>query len=344
MSVKKILRKKAMNYLPQATYVFFAQQYNNLISNLKEYNLRKPCDFIVDCNVPLIYISQPARQGGTLIRNLFDGHPKLFVFPHELSFQKNGYHWEQIQHNKKSFELLRDRWVTHAIVNGLDKHIPFYFNRRIQKKIFFSNKKDKTRDVLGAYFTSFFNAWINYQNLYSIGKKFIVAFCPWNLNEIKDIEAFFSVYQDGYRLQIIRNPLAWWASEKNYGNETKKVNDYLEQRWINSVRTGIKANEIFPDHYLLINYDELVKSPEKSLIQICNKINIDFNKIMLRPTINDFPRISNTSFGKGAAWIDSSRLNKWKEKLDRDEINFIKKETNDLYDDALHKCLNVTVE
>jgi len=342
MPGKERLRRFAMRHLSQSRYVEFAAIYNEFASCVKELRMRKPLDRLIDCGLPLIYISQPARSGGTLVRNLFDGHPECHVFPHELSWQKNGYSWDDsLTIGLRSFHVLRDKWLGHAIVNGLDKRIPFYFKRRLQKQIFLQGKKRHPRSVLDRYFTSFFNSWVNYQNLCSRGKKYCVAFCPSNLQSVDEIERFFKIYPEGFRIQVVRNPLGWWASEKAYGSrQNKRLRVYLGQRWVSSVETGIQARQLYPENYILVSYDGLVERPEQSLRELCDKTGIAYNEVMLCPTINCSPRLSNTSFGEGTFSIDSSSLPRWRESLSSEEIDTISDKTDSLYKEALSWCVN----
>ena len=52
-------------------------------------------------NQPLLLISQVQRSGGTLLSQLFDGHPQVHAHPHEL---KIGYpeKWELASHRPAS--------------------------------------------------------------------------------------------------------------------------------------------------------------------------------------------------------------------------------------------------
>lgn len=162
MDFKSTIRNLALNNLSASHYRSLALFTNDILARFKEIKIKKPMTQIVKCDYPLIYISQPPRSGGTLLRNLFDGHFQCFVFPHELGWQKNGFDWRdrlEKESARKIYKLLSNRWVPHAIVHGIERRHPFLFNRRLQRKIFFENQKQKnltTRDWLDKYFTSFF--------------------------------------------------------------------------------------------------------------------------------------------------------------------------------------------
>ena len=346
--VKESLREFSQAHLSQAKYAQAAYYYNRIAAKLVEFRYKKPADSIVHCGVPLIYISQPARSGGTFLRNLFDGHRQCLVFPHELSWQKNGFQFDislnDIHDARLIYKMLQDRWVYHAIVNGLDKRYPFCFNTRLQKKIFLSfspEHQQNERYWLDVYLTSFFNAWIDYQNLYGPEKKYCVAFCPWNIDDENEVKNFFTYYPDGFRFQILRDPLNWWASVKYYRtNPDERYFDRYSSRWINAAKAGIQFTEKYPDRYFLLSFEELIQHPEPLLKTLCGKIGLPYDDIMRIPTINNIPRASNTSFGSGRYGIDSSVTDRSRRSLSEQESKDVRDQTESLYRQALEKCLS----
>lgn len=340
-SIRKFFLKK----LSVEQYMLWARRYNDLLSPFRERHMQRPIDgHVIDCDLPLIYISQSPRCGGTLTRNLLDGHPQLHVYPSELSWQKNGFDWgEGLLNDQRTLLSLRDGWLTNAIRYGVDRRIPFYFNRRIQKKLFVGSSAKGTRAVLGRYLTSFFNAWTNYQGLYGT-KKYCAAFCPWNSADKESVNRFFQIYPDGFRIHIIRNPHAWWASEKSYTEEGKSLDHYLNQNWLSSVSDAIDRHKERPERYLLLSYDQLCLSPESTMRELCKRLELVMDPILLSPTVNRMPRRANTSHddgkAKGAISISSASLRNWEKVLTQDEVAKITDRTATLYQSALDLCLN----
>jgi len=53
--------------------------------------------------IPIALISQIQRSGGSLLSQLFDGHPELHAHPHELKIgYLKKYHWPEININDDS--------------------------------------------------------------------------------------------------------------------------------------------------------------------------------------------------------------------------------------------------
>ena len=181
---------------------------------------------------------------------------------------------------------------------------------------------------------------MNYQNFDISDKKYCVAFCPRIVESSDEIKGFFSYYPDGFHIQLVRNPLGWWASEKRYGSSSKNIEDYLEKRWVASLKIGLQVADLYPNRYLLVGYDEIIKNPERSLRKICEKLGLSFDYKLLVPTINNMPTISNTSFGNGKSGIDGSTLDRWKKYLADYEIEKIENKTAQLYEEGISKCIN----
>lgn len=333
------IRAVLIRHLKEETYKKWAERYNDIrvFFRLNFFNNSHN----IDCGLPLIYISQPPRCGGTITRNLFDGHPSLHVYPYELCWEKKGYHWEEgLTNSAKNLKLLKGRWLSHAINYGFDKTgTPFYFLQSALKTIFLNQQTQNTRETLDLYFTSFYNAWINYQNLYG-NKLYGVAFCPRDTIEETLVGNYFDIYPDGYRIHIIRNPLAWWASEKSYDDKRKIVKNYLTDRWIKSTQAGLLLAKKYPEKYILVNYENLILKTEETLQLLCQKINLPFDKILLNPTINNVDRLSNSSHGEKTKGINQASLEKWRNILAQEEITEIENTAIPLYKSALELCLN----
>jgi hypothetical protein len=128
--------------------------------------------------VPLALISQIQRSGGTLLSQLFDGHPEIHAHPNELMIGYPKKHiWPRIDLDDRPeqwFEVLFEDMVTQHLNEGYKKSkkhnetFPFIFLPTLQREIFLKYIRTKEsinlRDVLDAYMTSYFGAWINNQN------------------------------------------------------------------------------------------------------------------------------------------------------------------------------------
>ena len=336
----KAIRSFLLHHLSEKSYIKIAKKYNDIRAAFKKTELQSSEKEIKDYNLPLVYISQPPRCGGTFTRNLLDGHSELAVYPYEISWEKNGYRWDRVlRQNFSTFKLLKDRWISHAINHGIDKSIPFHFDQSLQKRIFLDSEVEGTRSILGNYLSGFFNAWLNYDSSNS-KKKYCVAFCPWTQINSGTVERYYDLYPDGFRIHVIRSPFGWWASEKSYNDRYNKVlEDYLPN-WILSTQEGIQLNYRYRDKYLLISYESLVNEPQRNMKILCDYLGIQFKPEMLVPSLNGVPRRANSSHNNSIKSIQKSSLDKWEKILTNKEIETIRSRAMDLYDQATKLCID----
>src|SRR5207248_11619044 len=91
---------------------------------------------VVEVRQPLVLVSQIQRSGGTLLSQLFDGHPECHAHPQELHI---GYpkkrHWPRLDLSRPDtwFETLRERIAGRYLrkgyrkENAADEEFPFLF-------------------------------------------------------------------------------------------------------------------------------------------------------------------------------------------------------------------------
>ena len=166
---------------------------NRLLSGEKA-NLDDIASFLgiksIPLHAPLILISQVQRSGGSLLNQLFDGHPALAAYPQELRL---GYahpdQWPELDVDLDSDTIFRSlydlkfgRFMRRGYIKGGAKIVSrdegqffdrnperyrFFLVPRVQYLLFkrlFEGKPPKSqRDIFNYFFTAFFNAWLDYQ-------------------------------------------------------------------------------------------------------------------------------------------------------------------------------------
>ena len=223
----------------------------------------------VPLRAPLVLISQVQRSGGTLLNQLFDGHPALAVYPHELRF---GYDKakDRLAVNPElgadeNFRLLFDRKVLGFVKDGFTKGVRdpnryrFFMVPRIQRAVFravFEREAPSSqREVMDCFFTAFFNAWLDYQGSLE-PKRWLTAFAPRFVHELARATAFFDCYPDGRLIQIIRDPFSWYPSAKRHGRSLRKdfTPEDLREIWIEFRRVHVaQQGDIWrPCHHLAL--------------------------------------------------------------------------------------------
>src|SRR5690606_23176471 len=125
---------------------------------------------------PLVLISQVQRSGGTLLSQLFDGHPQIAAHPDEFRIgHPTEEDWPPIDPAlgaDANFRILFAAKTSRKVSRGYAKgnrgvavH-PHFLIPRVQyglfRHLFEKTSPKNAREVLDLYFTSYFNAWLNY--------------------------------------------------------------------------------------------------------------------------------------------------------------------------------------
>ncbi len=261
---------------------------------------------VVPVAEPLVLISQIQRSGGTLLLQLLDGHPELHVDPYEL---KIGH---PKKHNWPPLDLARpDRWFETLYFPGIVERIrrtqrtrrpdsgrsafAYLFSPRLQKQVFdwVIGEPRSEREILDAYFTSYFNAWLDNHSLYSGPKHAVVGFTPRLAMDAANVESYFAAYPDGTLLSIVRDPQAWYASARGHMPEHYADLGALAL-WNASTDATIAAAERY-DRVLVLTYEQLVREPEETTRRVAGRIGIEWRPSLLRPTFNGRPARPNSS-------------------------------------------------
>jgi hypothetical protein len=261
---------------------------------------------------PLILVSQAERSGGSMLAQLFDSHSELLAHPHEL---KIGYpekgNWPPIDANQsvdENFRILFEHDTIRMCEEGYLKgrhsvqRKNFFFVPQAQKEIFQAMLADVAkptqRDMLNAYFTSYFNAWINMRSDIE-SAKFVTGFTPKLALDVDNFDRFWEAYPDGYLISIVRSPLSWFPSvvRQKAGNPLFDASEKVTTYWNRSVEGTMREKERKPERVIVIAFDDLVTSTEATMRLIARRVGIRYEDSLISPTFNGKPIEANTSFG-----------------------------------------------
>lgn len=288
--------------------------------------------FLVPVRQPLVLVTQIQRSGGTLVTQLFDGHPGLHVHPSELHIGKPKWTWPSFSPDSPAAELylqLREAPVLKHGKSGYQKlspaeiatnpdHrelvLPFIFFEPLQRELF---EKDLARQpaptrrsVLDAYVTSYFNAWLDYGGLYRdpATVKYWMAFIPRFLADPNNVTAFFSDYPDGRMIVPIRDPVSWYASARAHEDQYADLDAALSL-WLTCNNNALDAAEAAPERFLFVRLEGLIAKTRRNLRRITEFLGVDEHPATLQPTFNGMPVVSDSSFGS-VTGIDPTALDR----------------------------------
>jgi hypothetical protein len=265
------------------------------------------------------------------------GYPKKHIWP-KIDLDDRPEQW---------FEFLFEDMVTLHLTEGYKKSkkhnetFPFIFLPSLQRELFLKYIRLKTsvtlRDVLNAYMTSYFGAWINNQNINGV-KKYTTAFTPRMDMYEENMKSFFEVYPDGRIISIIRNPKNWYPSAVRHGPKRYgEIKNALTQ-WKDSANAMVRNKRRFKDQVCIIKFEDLVNKTQAVMQYLAEILQIQFDEILLIPTFNKSPIKANTSFQSHKYGIIKGTLSRYKT-LNSDELKIIEDMTEDVY----QKVLNAVV-
>ena len=297
---------------------------------------------------PLILISQVQRSGGTFLSQLFDGHKNILAHPHELKIgYPQKYNWPPIQSDMSSdklFDTLFERTNISLMKNGYTKgesaksRYRFFLPPMVQKRIFQSILKNQSklaiREILNSYFTSYFNAWLNYKGSIEEGR-YITAFVPQMANSPDNIDQFFATYPDGYLISILREPTTWYASASRHNSKIDvfgKV-DTAMKYWCENADSMIRNKKRYKDRVILMHFETLVGNPRSTMMSLSDHLGIPFSNSLINPTFNGVSIAANSSFSKESNGILTDAIDRTHHVTENDK-RIIKDETTSIYKDV----------
>jgi hypothetical protein len=266
---------------------------------------------------PLFLVSQVNRSGGTLLAQLFDGHPECHVHPGELhiGYPKKDI-WPDLDLSEKPeqwFTLLFERRLLEYSKEGFVKvpqHLrssydareiryPFIFLPKLQLEIFracAAQGVSSQRDVLDCYMTSYFNAWLDYQGLYGSERKCVAAFVPRMSMREDSVERFFRDYPTGKLVSIVRDPKTWFVSfAKKKPDERVDVADAIP-RWKRSAEAALANKKRYGDRVVLLRFESLLRDVEPTMRSLARDLGLAFDECLLTPTFQGMPIRANSTF------------------------------------------------
>jgi hypothetical protein len=300
---------------------------------------------------PLALISEIQRSGGSLLSQLFDGHPQIHAHPHELMLgYKKKYVWPRIDLNDlpdRWFNVLFEKMVIDHAQKGYKKgrrdqeSFAFFFIPSLQKEIFSAyikyHQTPALRDIFDAYMTSYFGAWINNQNITG-QKKIVTAFTPRLSEKKENMEYFFDIYPDGRLISVVRNPKNWYPSALRHVPEKYGDLSGAISQWNESTRAAISNKQQYGDRVCIIQFENLLDKTEAVMRYLARFLNIDFDDILLLPTFNKFPIKAHTSFEANRSGILNSPLSRYNT-LSEQESKAIERLTGETYPLILNQAI-----
>jgi Sulfotransferase family len=272
----------------------------------------------INAALPLVLITQIQRSGGTFLSHLFDGHPEVFAFPHELEWKGQ---WPEVDPRTDGpLQIARSlvagnlkvsrKFNLFGYVKELpgappsgDQHLPFQWSEWAYVEAFLNVwekvRPRSRRQCFDVFMSAYFSAVLNLQESDN-QKKIITAFGPPMSN------AFFEDYPDGLMISICRQPADWYASAMRHRRPYADVEHAMEE-WRKSAESAMDLKKRHPHHVVLIPFATLVADPSGVMRCLAERLGLAWHPILSTPTFNGMPIGSNSSFAS-VVGIDASAV------------------------------------
>jgi hypothetical protein len=261
---------------------------------------------------PLALVSQMQRSGGTLLNHLLDGHPSCLTHPPELYVghpTKDRWPIVDLGAGPRTWfaQLYADKNL-HLLDRGYHRTgadtapLPYLVPPRLQRDIFLRLVRTRPprteRHVLDAFFTAYFNAWLDRQR--GDGReRYVVGFIPGLIADAPSVDRYLAAYPDGKLISIIREPVSWYASTRNHKSypSWRDHPDQAADRWAAATTEAVRRqDQLGGDRVLLLAFETLTGDRARANRIVCDFLGIAAHPAMDAPTFNGHPMAANTSF------------------------------------------------
>jgi Sulfotransferase family len=305
---------------------------------------------LVPVDQPLVLITQAQRSGGTLLLRLLDGHPECHVVPFQLR-GIDGAAKSLAAQPEEAWQALYDPKLAERYEKGhrqekgdVLRHgevFSFRLPPDLQRGIYDARaaqiQEPTQRDLLDCYFTSYFNAWLDYRNLRAGAKRWVVGFEPGVARSMRGRDAIRDLYPDGRVLSVVRDPWSWFASARRWEPRWRDREQALDH-WCRTGGGTVKWRQKTKPDLRIIRLEDLLGKPKETLRKLAAWLEIEFQPELLQPTFNGLPIRGNSSFADVATGISTRPLER-AEDLDAEDVAYIQKRAGRTYKRLLRKVV-----
>lgn len=301
-----------------------------------------------------IFISGLRKSGTSLVKNLLDNHPELFVFPpNELELFHHSDHPAVVANKKQSASYKSDpkelllkladvRWIQQINSNTLPNDYATTvdienFNEKISK----STPKSYS-DVYKVLFESMADSTPSFES-----DEAEVRFVSKTVLETEHFPFLKEWFPDCKFVYVLRNPYAHFVAART---SMRKL-DKSEDQEINRIRYPYpfigselrrmqlsyyfmkKYSRIYSDNFQIVVFDDLLQNPERELRRLARFLDIEYTNSMTEPTICGELWGGNSYKHANFSGIDQRPLHHWEGDISDLEIKII----NDLFGNVINE-------
>lgn len=263
-----------------------------------------------------IFICGHPKSGTTLVQSMLDSHPQLIVYPEESYFFRNYLPVAEGVEADEKVQLAEELLIHMFTWNQTSPpRSQEGFLDRDYADISFSDVKEAMRGFLsdknakdeGDILSSAVLAFGEVSGQLNEHTRYWVEKTPYNEWYVEDM---FSFWPQAKCIHIIRDP------RDNYLSYRRKhphwSPEFFAENWNRFALQGLENQRtIGDDQYLIIRYEDLVKSPQESIRTLIDFLAIDYHEILLKPTRVGKSWWGNSMFNDKFQEISDDPVGRW---------------------------------
>lgn len=279
-----------------------------------------------------VFILGAHKSGTSMLRQLFDGHSQVEVFPIESHFiAAMGLPISYAARKQEGFESKMEsffRFVNELVlsynsekstttdVNLFDKIDTNLFKEEIKKRLRACTSENQW---LEAYFAAI-QASLNNKTTNRV--KYLIE---KSVEHAEYAEYLKLLFPEAKFIHIIRNPYSNIVSFRKFkiANALFPSLPDIVLSMLNNYSYLKRNQRIFStSDYLIVKYEDILTDKKKALNEICLFLSIGYENSLEYPSLFGSPWTGNSTTGEKSVSIDASRLNNWKKEILPLEIEY----------------------
>lgn len=278
-------------------------------------------------NIKPIFLCGHRKSGTTMLMNLFDSHPGLYVYPSDIRLF---YAYYPLYEEKEySFNERKNR-INRIIFQLFEEHkiISKYLDIGSFRKKFFERIESEdfhTENIFNSLILAF----------QEISKPVLKQHKGTVIKETSlEIYAklLFRWHTNAKFIHLIRDPRDNFAALKaglqkryrEFGDDEKTIlHSLIERCKLGMMLADINQDIIGKNQYCIIRFEDLVTAPEKQLRYMCQFLGINFDESLLVPTIMGNPTRGNSFDDLDFSTISDQNVGKYFERISEYERQII---------------------
>ncbi|HYK45565.1 MAG TPA: sulfotransferase [Parafilimonas sp.] len=284
-----------------------------------------------------VFVLGCSKSGTSLLRNLFDGHPAVFAAPLESHFFQHTGSWVSYFFRRSNPRRLTIEQMKNELVSWID-----FSNRRVNlfadgftagkwdlekfKETMFSKQVSGLRELSDLYIESM------YVSLYDKPYPGLI-FVEKSVENVEFVQEWLKLYPNAKFVHILRNPYSNLVAIRKFMHSVRVP--FLNRALVSMQQSYYflykNLTLINPAQYKVILYEDLLNDPNKIMTELANFAGIDFEDILLTPTISRETWSGNSTNRTNFTGVSNQNIEKWKDEITRYEIFVV----NKLFDHVL---------